>query len=110
MFIARVIEYEVWGNETDGFDVNNLFEVAKIKLNGDFRKLTDKQIMKRLSGKRGRNVWSPYNLNAPTYLGFDLRKVEPDNSICSEDRIEVIDRKTGAPVGRIELSDMEEEK
>lgn len=53
MFIARVLEYDVWGNEEGGFDVNNVFEIAKIKLNGKYQDLEDWQILKRLNNKLG---------------------------------------------------------
>lgn len=105
MFNARVLFYEVWGNETDGFEVNNLFEIAKIRLNGDYRNLTDKQILSRLNGKPAHNTWSPYSLNNRNKLSFNQRYIESDNNICSEDIIEVVEKKTGKPVGRIELSD-----
>jgi hypothetical protein len=41
-----LIEYEVWGNKKDGFEINNLFRVVKgIEINDND---TDKDIVKKL--------------------------------------------------------------
>lgn len=97
----RVIQYETWGNEKDGFEVNNLFEVGIIKIS---EKLLEKysctQIAKYIHGKRGHNTWSPYNLNAANYLTCDLRSVRVIDNWPS---IELEDKKTNMPLGRIEV-------
>lgn len=97
----RVIQYETWGNKEEGYEVNDLFEVGIIEIS---KRLLDKysctQIAKYIHGKRGHNTWSPYNLNAANYLTCDLRRVVVIDSWPS---IELEDKKTGMPLGRIEV-------
>jgi hypothetical protein len=97
----RVVSYDTWGNERDGFEVNNLYEVGVVEISDRLlEKYTCKQIAKYIHGKRGHNTWSPYNLNAANYLACDLRRV---NVIDYYPFIELEDKKTGMPVGRIEV-------
>ncbi len=97
----RVIGYDTWGNPDDGFEVNNLFEVGVIEIREKLlEKYTCRQIAKYIHGKRGHNTWSPYNLSAANYLTCDLRSV---NVIDSWPSIELEDKKTGMPLGRIEV-------
>ena len=101
----RVIQYDTWGNEKDGYEVNNLFEVGIIEISEKLlKKYTCKQIAKYIHGKRGHNIWSPYNLNAANYLTCDLRSVRVINSWPF---IELEDKKTGMPLGRIEVLENE---
>lgn len=97
----RVITYDTWGNEQDGFEVNNLFEVGIINIEEKLlKKYTCKQIAKYIHGKRGHNIWTPYNSSVANYLICDLRQV---NIIDQYPFIEIEDKKTGMPLGRIEV-------
>ena len=97
----RVIQYDTCGNETDGYDVNDLFEIGVIEISEKLlRKYSCKLIAKYIHGKRGYNTWSPYNLNAINYLTCDLRRVTVADSWPF---IELEDKKSGMPLGRIEV-------
>ena len=97
----RVIQYETWGNKEDGYEVNDLFEVGIIEISEKLLEKYDcKQIAKFIHGKRGHNTWSPYNLNAANYLTCDLRSVRVIDNWPS---IELEDKKSGKPLGRIEV-------
>ena len=97
----RVIQYDTWGNETEGFEVNNLFEVGTIEISERLlEKYNCRQIAKYIHGKQGHNTWSPYNLSAANYMACDLRSVRV---IDSWPFIELEDKKTGMPLGRIEV-------
>jgi hypothetical protein len=101
----RVISYDTWGNKEDGYEVNNLYEVGVIKISDRLlARYTCKQIAKYIHGKRGHNTWSPYSLNAANYLVCDLRRVRVINEYPF---IELEDKKTGMPVGRIEVVENE---
>jgi hypothetical protein len=99
MFIAKVYEYEVWGNEDGGFDVNNVFCIGTVKLNGDYHKLSDKQILRRLHGKSGNNIWPSGHI----VLNFDQRRIAVDNGYCDENIIHLTDKRGIKPYGYIEL-------
>ena len=101
MFIARVYEYEVWGNEEDGFDVNNIHHIGTVKLNGDYHNLTDRQILRRLHGKAGNNIWPSGHI----ILSFDRRKIAIDHGYMSEDVIFLTDKRGIKPYGEIRLGD-----
>lgn len=103
MFIAKVYEYETWGNEKDGYDVNNIFHIGTVKLNGDYRKLSDKQILKRLHGKAGNNIFPSGHI----VLKFDLRQISVDNGYMSEDTIFLTDKRGIKPMGRVILEVIE---
>lgn len=97
----RVIQYDTWGNETEGYEVNDLFEVGIIEISEKLLGKYDcKQIAKYIHGRQGHNTWSPYNLKAANYLVCDLRSVRV---IDSWPFIELEDKKTGMPLGRIEV-------
>lgn len=101
----RVISYETWGNEVDGYDVNNLFEIGVVGIRDRLlEKYTCKQIAKYIHGKQGHNVWGPYNRSAANYLTCDLRRL---NVIDEYPFIELEDKKTGMPIGRIEVIENE---
>lgn len=101
----RVISYETWGNPEEGFEVNNICEIGIIGIREKLlEKYTCKQIAKYIHGKRGHNIWNPYNLNAANYLTCDLRRL---NVIDCYPFIELEDKKTGMPVGRIEVLENE---
>lgn len=93
----------MWGNDEDGWDCNNLFEIAKVTLKGDYRQLTDKQILKRLHGK---SCHKPFNQPASP-LKFDFRSMEIDNNNMSDNLILIVS-KTGKPLGHIELEGVTE--
>lgn len=99
MFIAKVYEYEVWGNEEYGFDVNNIFHIGTVKLSGDYRKLSDQQILKRLHGKAGNNIFPSGHIT----LKFDMRQISIDNGYMSEDTIFLTDKRGIRPYGYIKL-------
>lgn len=99
MFIAKVFEYELWGNPDDGFDCNNVFQIAEIKLNGNYKDLADWQILKRLHGKEG---FRPAFYPAPI-LKFNKRYVTICNNYMTENTIFIEDKKTGAIIGHVEL-------
>lgn len=97
----RVITYDTWGNEQEGFEVNNLYEIGIINIKEKLlEKYSCKQIAKYIHGKRGHNIWTPYNSSAANYLTCDLRRV---NIIDLYPFIEIEDKKTGMPLGRIEV-------
>lgn len=102
MFYAKVVSYGLWGNDRDGYEVNNLYNEGTVKINGDHTTLTDKQILKRINGKQGAKQW---NGIIPT-IKIDLRKITVD-SACMGATIEIIERNRKAykPIGRIELYD-----
>ena len=106
MFYAKVIIYDVWGNEKDGYDVNNIFDVAKVRLNGDPNKLTSRQIIRRL---HGRPMYKQWNGSQPV-LDMDLRKMAIDNNSMDLGSIELTNRSGSMPIGRIELFDEKEER
>lgn len=101
----RVVSYDTWGNPEEGFEVNNLFEVGIIEIREKLlEKYNCKQIAKHIHGKQGHNTWGPYSLNAANYLTCDLRRV---NVIDSWPFIELEDKKSGMPLGRIEILENE---
>ena len=99
MFIAKVYEYETWGNEDGGFDVNNVFHIGTVKLNGDYRELSDRQIIKRLHNKPGNTIFPSGHIT----LKFDLRQMSIDNGYMSEDTIFLTDKRGVKPLGEIRL-------
>ena len=103
MFIATVYEYEVWGNEEGGFEVNNIFHIGTVKLNGDYRELSDRQIIKRLHNKPGNNAFPSGHIT----LKFDLRQVSIDNGYMSDDTIFLTDKRGIKPIGEIRLEVIE---
>jgi len=102
-FTCRVMEYETWGNEDDGWDCNNLFEIAKVTLRGDYNQLTNKQILKRLHGKNCHKTWN--QVTSP--LTFDFRSIEIDNNNMADNLILIVS-KTGKPLGHVELEEVTE--
>lgn len=106
MFYAKVIIYDVWGNDKDGYEVNNLFDIAKVRLNGDPNKLTIKQIIRRLHGKPMYRQW---NGSTPV-LDMDLRKMAVDNNNMDLGNIELTNRSGSMPIGRVELFDSNDER
>jgi len=106
MFYAKVIIYDVWGNEKDGYDVNNIFDVAKVQLNGNPNKLTNRQIIRRLHGKPMYKQWN----GCQPVLDMDLRKIAIDNNSMDLGSIELTNRSGSMPIGRIELFDEKEKR
>lgn len=102
-FECKVIEYEIWGNEEDGWECNNVYEIAKVVLRGDYRRLTDRRILKRLHGKPCHKTWN--QVTVP--LKFDFRSIEIDNNNMSDNLI-LIQSKTGKPLGEIRLAEVAE--
>lgn len=85
----RFCLYDVWGNETDGFEVNNISKYDNdIVLHDD---ATDKDILLVLCAEK-------------LFLreAVDKNAIEVDNS-ASPDYIEFNSTENGAPIGRLEL-------
>ena len=105
MFYAKVLSYEVCGNVEEGYDINNIYNEGIVRLNGEYDKLTDKQILKRINGKAGSKEW---NGIIPT-IKIDMRSLSIDNGYMTAD-IHITDKKGIKPVGRIELYDKDMNK
>ena len=105
MFYAKVLSYEVWGNEEDGYDVNMVYDEGMVKLNGEYDKLTDKQILKRINGKPGHKQWD----GITPIIKIDMRSISIDNGYMTAD-ILLTDKRGIKPVGRIELFDKDMNK
>lgn len=86
MLKYRLINYfDVWGNETDGWEVNDLCEEGMISLPDDF---TDSDIIKALKGINFLN---------------DKANTETVSVMSDPDMIEFFETATNMPIGRLEL-------
>jgi len=104
-FTCRVLEYEMRGNDEDGWDCDNVYEIALVTLRGDYHKLTDKQILKRLHNKPCHKTWN--QVTSP--LKFDFRSIEIDNNNMSDNLILIV-AKSGKPLGEIRLEEVDDGK
>jgi hypothetical protein len=95
--VYQVISYDVWGNEKDGFEVNQAFTTSfKIELPKD---ATDKQILKALKDvgylKKGLHLSSVEFDNHETAIYFtDARNQKPEGElrlIETKNRFRVLD-------------------
>ena len=101
--VGPCVVTQIKTNEKDGYEVNNVFHIGTVKLNGDYTKLSDRQILKRLHNKPGNNIFPSGHIT----LKFDLRQISVDNGYMSEDTIFLTDKRGIKPMGEIRLEVIE---
>ena len=83
----RVWSYDTWGNDEDGYSVNDRCEISS----GEFS--PDKTVDE--------------NINEIIDNNFDIKEVEIDNGISSDENIEIVLKSDdGYPVGQIEIEEV----
>ena len=83
----RVWSYDVWGNDEDGYSVNDRSEIDSGEFSPD--KTDDENISEIIDNN------------------FDVTEVEIDNGISSDENIEIVLKSDGGyPVGQIEIEEV----
>lgn len=94
MIKLKVVDLDVWGNETDGFEINNWFNLGIL----EFPRKKDAYDIKTSSIKK--------KLVTEGFLKPSaIRKVDLDDCSSMDFFYQVIEKKTGKPIYHIQLEE-----
>ena len=93
MIKLKVLDLDVWGNEKDGFEINNWLTIGVI----EFPRKTDAYDIKVSSIKK-KLVTEGYLVSSA------IRKVELDDCSSMSFFYQVLEKKTGRPLYQIEVA------
>ena len=95
----QLVEYDVWGNAEEGFEVNNVFRTDAYYEIGD--EDTKEDVVHKL--KTVDQTWTSI---LETRIGPWLcEEAEVEVDLWDENYIEIVVAKTGEPLGRLEVVD-----
>lgn len=97
--IYSTYDYDVWGNEEDGYEVNDVFCINRAV------EFTQEEFVYNNLTCREVHLWEVSEKELADYFGFHPTEVE----VSGDDEVLYVDREDGMPVGEIRFERLVEE-
>jgi len=98
----KVLGYELWGNDDDGWDCNNVLEICKPIIVNIPDDCYGSKVLELLQGKQ----ISIFQLTHTVTDTLDFSTLEVDNNCDMEHSIELVEKGTGKPSGRLVFEEL----